>query len=313
MKVVVPVILLLVGCAAPAWCGSYEDLNAGIAERNRQDWDGAIAYLSRALAANDLNADLQYVAHLDRGEAYAAKGQLDSAAADFAVCIAQRPDDITPLFFQARINLATGKPDAARQDVDAVMAADPYAAEEAYTMRAKAYEIEGDTENQLKDMQAVLAKDPKNISAYFDFGIAELLSGHADEAAAVFTKLTVEDNSQRSPHYWDYWLWLAITDLKQGKSVSQNLPSGFDHTKWPAPMIDFLQGHATQEAVYAAAKDDQRAAIGRLCDANFYLGEWHLIHGDGAEAKLLLNQAARDCPRNFLSWYAAEAESKNAP
>jgi hypothetical protein len=57
---------------------------------------------------------------------------------------------------------------------------------------------------------------------------------------------------------------------------------------------------------------DETTKKGRLCEANFYVGEWQLLHGD-AGGKALLQTAARDCPPYFIESFGAKMELKNGP
>jgi lipoprotein NlpI len=300
---------LLVSCVITRASGaSYDELNAGIAARNQGDWDAAILHFGNALADDELIPDLQYVARLDRGEAYAAKGNLDGAVADFTACIGLRPDDAVPRMRRATIAAATGKLDAARQDVDALIASDP-ADNAAFIFRARLFEINGDAKNQLKDLQSALANDPKNLEISFDVGIAEFLANQPGDAAETFSKL------EEGPGRYEYvWLWLALASLKQGKAVSADVSSRFDRAKWPGPVMNFFQGHATEDVVNAAAvQGGARALRGQICEANFYIGEWRLLHQDDDGGKALLQKAAHDCPFGFVELYAAQGVLKNVP
>jgi hypothetical protein len=44
---------------------------------------------------------------------------------------------------------------------------------------------------------------------------------------------------------------------------------------WPRPVLDLYLGHTTPEAVLAAATDDDKR-----CQAQYYIGEWHLLPRD---------------------------------
>jgi len=54
----------------------------------------------------------------------------------------------------------------------------------------------------------------------------------------------------------------------------------------------------------AAGKPDER------CEAQLYIGEWHLLRGNGAEAKPALQAAVDTCPKDFIEYVAAVAELK---
>ena len=82
-------------------------------------------------------------------------------------------------------------------------------------------------------------------------------------------------------------------------------------TVWPAPVIRMFLGQMTQSAVLAAANDpDPNKKKDQVCEANFYSGELALRTGAKNEALRLFRLAARDCPRGFFEWPAANAELK---
>src|ERR1700761_5003460 len=75
MKKIALAALLLTGWAGTALASSYDDLNAGIQYYNRGEWQAAVGAFDKALAANDLVPDLQFIAHFDRGQSYARLGR----------------------------------------------------------------------------------------------------------------------------------------------------------------------------------------------------------------------------------------------
>jgi lipoprotein NlpI len=71
-------------------------------------------------------------------------------------------------------------------------------------------------------------------------------------------------------------------------------------------IIDFYLGKGSERDVMAAAgKTDER------CDADFYLGEWHLLHDKRAEAAKALRAAtADDCPKYLFEYVGAVIDLK---
>ena len=52
------------------------------------------------------------------------------------------------------------------------------------------------------------------------------------------------------------------------------------------PIIDFYLGKRAPEGVLSAS-----ANVAQDCEARFYVGEWHLLHSNTAEAKSMLRTA----------------------
>jgi rhomboid protease GluP len=64
---------------------------------------------------------------------------------------------------------------------------------------------------------------------------------------------------------------------------------------------------SVEELDAAAADNDQK------CEANFYVGEWHLLKGDVASARKRFEQAFGGCPLNLIERDMAEIEAKRLP
>jgi tetratricopeptide (TPR) repeat protein len=115
--------LLLAIAAGPALCASYDDLNAGIEFYGRQEWDTAIVRLDKVIAAGDIAPSLMRVAYFDRGQAHAAKGQIEKAIADYTAALA--PGDPETLTERAFAYADAGRPDDALADLRSAHAASP--------------------------------------------------------------------------------------------------------------------------------------------------------------------------------------------
>jgi rhomboid protease GluP len=89
----------------------------------------------------------------------------------------------------------------------------------------------------------------------------------------------------------------ADSRLKRGASAGSN--------GWPGPVIELLLGSRTAEATLAAA-----ITPAQQCEAQFYVGEWKLLHGDKAGAAAAWQVAMDSCPRGFVERKGARAELK---
>ena len=87
--------------------------------------------------------------------------------------------------------------------------------------------------------------------------------------------------------------------------------SELDVDDWPAPLLDLYRGKMSADKVYSeAASRDAQTAINQKCEADFYIGEWQLARKNETAAKPLLQQAASECPHNFLEYFTAQVELK---
>jgi lipoprotein NlpI len=120
-------------------------------------------------------------------------------------------------------------------------------------------------------------------------------------------------NLSRSVHlrpddpYAVLWLYLARARSGQQQAATELAANAaqLQATDWPAPIVDLYLGKATAQAsMDAPDSPDHR------CEAQFYVGEWLLLHGDAAAARDRLAQAADICPKNSIERPAARAELK---
>ena len=72
---------------------------------------------------------------------------------------------------------------------------------------------------------------------------------------------------------------------------------------WPYPVVELFLGRCSPEmTLKAASKPDDR------CEAQFYIGEWHLLRGNRASARIALANASAACPKAFMEHRGALAE-----
>ena len=88
--------------------------------------------------------------YLSRGTAYAEKGDLDKAIADFGEAIQNDPTLAAAYYRRADALQKKGKPDAALADLNTAIRRDPMYAE-AYQSRGRLYQQKGDKANAEKD------------------------------------------------------------------------------------------------------------------------------------------------------------------
>ena len=269
-------ILLAVLLAPCARASSFSDFNAGVDAWNDGHAELAIEFMTKALAPGDLAPPLRALAYLDRGLAYLKVKQPDKAVADFSALLELKPGDENALFLRARANWADDQLAAAITDY-------------------KTY------------LQATHATGP----AYFVLGQAEWSAGRFADAAGDLAQAV-----KLSPNAYSV-LWLELSRARAGapdeKAFAQDV-AALDLDDWPRPLLDYYLGKATQDDVNKAAlHGDAKAQTGQKCEADFYVGEWLLLHPGGMAAKPLIADAASHCPDDFIELHAAKAELKRMP
>jgi tetratricopeptide (TPR) repeat protein len=104
-------------------------------------------------------------------------------------------------------------------------------------------------------------------------------------------------------------LWQHLASARiGGRDIKMNLQeksAGLNPAEWPFPVIElFLGRRAPMELMAAATNPDQ------LCEAQFYLGEWHLLRHERAPSIESLRKALKICPSDFNEYAGAVAELK---
>ncbi len=236
------------------------------------EWDRQITACTSLIESGKESRPDQAVAHHNRGLAYAVKGDLDRAIADFSEAIRLDPKDVW-----------------------------------SYHNRGLAYAAKGDFDRAIADYSEAIRLDPKDVLAYKNRGGAYLYSGALPKALADFNQA-----SELGPKNAYTALWVDIVSKRSNlPSRLADAAKQIDMTKWPAPVIRLYLGRSTFEAVLAAAEDpDAKTKKAQVCEANLYGGELALQWGRKDEAKRLFGLAADDCPKTFIEYISAKAELK---
>ena len=82
---------------------------------------------------------------------------------------------------------------------------------------------------------------------------------------------------------------------------------GLPLDSWPAPLVKYYIGEASEAAVQAAADSDPKATTSG-CEIAFFIGESHLAAGRKEEAKSRLQRATVLCLKNSGERLVAVAE-----
>ncbi len=268
-------VVALVFLVGSASAAAYDDYFRGVEAMRAGDVKLAISSYSSALTAGDLAPAYVPNAYVGRAQAYLQTQQCASALADVNAALKLRPQYLDAYMVRARANGCLGNADAALADLNAALAISPIAP--LYRMRGDFHWYRG------------------------EFAPA------ADDYAQAF---------KLAPKASYNLLWFAISAARAGTfdaTAFAKKVSALDADDWPAPLLDFMRGKETVDAVYkAAAEGDAGAATNQKCEADFYVAEWQL-GSNAAAAKTLLQQAVTECPHNFVEYRAAREDIKRVP
>lgn len=182
----------------------------------------------------------------------------------------------------------------------------------AYFFRGYAWSQKGEHERAIADFTESIALDPKLDESHRLRGLSEFYLRQYRLAAPDFAQTLKLDPKDA---YAPLWRYLADVRAEDAWGAFINLRSSWEHNldqfKWPAPVAQFLLGKLSIEALRRAAKQgDAKTRAEQSCEVDYYLGQWHLMHGHWDDARALFQQAVATCPKAFYEYLGAVAALK---
>jgi lipoprotein NlpI len=167
----------------------------------------------------------------------------------------------------------------------------------------------GNFTDAINDFTEVIQIDPSAEAVRLRGG-AYSAKGDFDKAFADWTRsIGIVNNAGAHWLLWNYILsgrtskkgvpWAEMNrDLASGVRVAR-----LNNQTWPFPMIELYLGNRSATEMISAG-----LTLNEQCEAQFYLGEWHLLHANRAAATAALRIAANTCPKDFFEYDGAVAE-----
>jgi tetratricopeptide (TPR) repeat protein len=239
-------------------------------------------------------------AYLSRGLDYGAKRDYDRAIQDYEKAILLDPKNPLPYYSRGEAYRSKGEYDQAIQNYDQAILLNPTNAN-AYANRGLAYGIKGDHDRAIQDYDQAILLDPKNANAHSERGRTHFYQGNFKAAAVALLRANeLEDNS-----YSMIWRYLAREYAgENGAAELKANAARLKSKEWPYPVIELYLGQRSPAEILSVAKPEDR------CEAQFYSGEWHLLHGNRTAATTALQAAADSCSHEFFEYAGALAELK---
>ncbi len=160
-------------------------------EKEKEKADEIIAACSALIRTKGLSSKPLADAYNSRGIAYASKGQLDLAIADYTDAIAANPSDDTPFNNRGAIFLLKGDFDKAIADFSEVLKLDKTFIS-AYWNRGNAFAGKKDYLHAISDYNEVLRIDPTGgifgYGAYMGLGHSYVAMGDLKKAISIYTE-----------------------------------------------------------------------------------------------------------------------------
>jgi lipoprotein NlpI len=297
-----------------------------IAYRDKGETERAIETMDRALSINPKSAESFY----HRGEMKRALNRFVEAEADFEMAIGLAPDDKNIGFIENgsitratrnRLRANSYKELAktyifARQEAKAVETFDRAVnafpnVGTFYALRASYYEHR-DAKRASADLDQAIALDPVEVRALTQRGRLAFTNGNYTAAAKDWAQAWRGNRGDLGipEAYLPIWIYMleARDDSAEATSGFARRVKEIEAKVWPYPVASFYLGQVSVEELDAAAADNDQK-----CEANFYVGEWHLLKGDVASARKRFEQAFGGCPLNLIERDMAEIEAKRLP
>ena len=306
------------------------DLKAAQAAAEKGVGDEAIQLFTQALAAGDLSADDQLIAHKGRGREYSAKSLIadafnrlddgkrlrDNAIADFSAVLGAKPDDAAILAERGQDYHMNQQFDLAVADFSAALKLN--ASPSILLQRASSLRAKGAYDLAIADCSAALASDAHDANLdvwdiYNERGYAEFLAARYDAAAADFDKaLELGAASRADDVLWiPYQIaWLHLAEARAGHDDTKKLEvlaAKVNVKQWPGTLIAYFLGQIKLEEV-SAASNHGAMGRGRECNLSLFAGEDALAKGNREQARQPIQRAREVCNVHTLQYLVAGAE-----
>ena len=252
--------------------------NRGLEYKGKLDYDRAIADYTKAI---EINPKYQ-AAYYNRAVAYLDKGMPDHAIADHIRAIELDPRDADPHIALGRVYGSLGNYDRA---IGALNKAISLGSEQSKGLRNTA--------------------NSSGNKAYARRGYTLFFKGDFKAGAVDLLRAVEISNDGYSV------LFRFLARARAGETATDELEANAGRLKyrsWPFAATELLAGRSTPEATLAAVTRSDE-----ICEANFYIGEWHLLRRDTEAAANAFQAATADqCKTVYPEYPAAAAELKRA-
>jgi tetratricopeptide (TPR) repeat protein len=307
-RVAAPPDQRIVACTALIQSGdeSASDLasdfvNRGNAYASRQDYDKAVADYTEVLKHKPTDA----IAFYNRGDAFRLKRDYDNAIVDYDRAIALNPRYEDAFVNRGAAHAAKGDADRAINDYTVALLLDGSDVT-AYRNRGDAYVDKGDFDLALQDYDEAITRAPGDAAGYRSRGYLHFYAGEFAKSATDLARVAA---AEPDDIYAPLWTYLAASRTDAANAAKKSLAAAASRSNaganpsWPHTVLELMLGSRTLEATVAAA-----TTPAERCEAQFYGGEWMLLHADRVGAVTALRTAEEACPKTFIESKGARAE-----
>jgi tetratricopeptide (TPR) repeat protein len=177
----------------------------------------------------------------------------------------------------------------------------------AYFNRGEAWQKKGELDFAIDDFNQAIARDAAGrrlgshfVGLYRNRGYAQFVKGDFGLSAANLSKVMGLGGNSYDVLYW----YLASSRFGDDAVAElKDYAARLDTKKWPYPIIELFLGRLTASELIQKPRN-----LGERCEAQFSIGEWHLLNGNKSAARGNLQSAVEACPEDFTERAAARAE-----
>jgi len=258
-----------------------------------QRFDKAISDLDRLIR---INPDNPY-AYVNRGTAYQGSGNYGRAIDDFNQALGIAPR-IPMVYFNRGISWKVlGNYERAIADQSEAIALFPEFAN-AHGELGVVCQLRRDFAPSIASLTTAINLAPSDSIHLKNRGLTLFYQGDFDAAAADLGRAF----DLASDTYTLLFLYLARIKAGDDTAVAEleTRAAKLRNRKWPVAIVELYVGRLTTEAALAAATTSDEAA-----EAQFYLGEWHLMRNNRVAAESALRRALQSLPVVFSEYTGA--------
>ena len=274
----------------------------------------AITYSNRAAAYCRLGDDSRCIAdatkavgldpdyakaYNNRAPAYFRRGDYDSVIADTTKALELDPQFIAPYINRAAAFTRKGDYERAIADATKAIELDPNLAAP-YANRAAAYKGSRAYDRAVSDYNTAIELEPNETAFVKSRGLTLYEKGDFNGAANDLLRAVQPAHDRYA------MLFLYLARMRAGEAASAELEANIARLQtndWPYPVAELFLGRRSPAALLAAASDQQKR-----CEAQFYIGQWHILENNPPAAFAAFTAAVSTCPKTFIEYAVASAE-----
>jgi tetratricopeptide (TPR) repeat protein len=305
-KIPATIVILMNLSALPGNAASQQEWAMCKDSQNIAELDRNIGACTNILGDRNLSKNDRTLALDRRCIMLVIKHDLDGALADCNQAIALNPNYAGAYADRATAWMGRNEIDRALADQAKAIALNPneYAA---YDNRSRILRGRGELDRAAADLTNSIRINPNGAFAYRERGVIRLSKGDFASAADDFGHAIDlwKSSTDYNLLYTLVYRYLARARLGEDAVPELRTNAAFiTHKSWPVPVIEMFLGDRSPDDVLATVTPDNR------CEAQFYAGEWNLLHGNREAAKQHLKAAVDTCPHSFGEYLIATAEFK---